>query len=307
MRLRSYAKVNLALSVGPAIPAGQANAGYHPIASWVHAIDLCDEVEIESQGVQAGRGLSGNASTYARLWSNGSRCEWPEDSDLGVRAHRLIERELSRPVPIRYAIRKRIPAGGGLGGGSSNAACVLDGLNHLLGGPIRHERLVELSRLLGSDVAFFLDTAHLGVDQPPRPAIVEELGDRIERVPPASGCLVLILPTFGCETRAVYKEYDASPRALREREVREIARRSENGLVSWEPLNDLFEPACRVQPELARRADSIERASGQRVHMSGSGSTLFLPMRDAGAASSLVERLHSAIGDTARVMRVALV
>ena len=303
MRLRSYAKVNLALSVGPAIPAGQADAGYHPIASWMHAIDLCDEIEIDLLDERASDG-----SIYTRSWANGSPCEWPEDADLGVRAHRLIERELNRAVPIRYAIRKRIPAGGGLGGGSSNAACVLVGLNSLLGKPIPHARLVELSRSLGSDVAFFLDDARTGTDYPPRPAIVEGLGDRIERLSPVTGNLVLILPPFGCETRAVYKAYDQSPRALREQQVRSLLRSVSGSLgLGWEPLNDLYEPACRVRPELGEIVREVDLFCGRRVHMSGSGSTLFVPMSDGSDANALVERLRSVAGGSLRVMRVALV
>ncbi len=300
MRLRSYAKVNLALSVGPPIPAGQANAGYHPIASWMHAIDLFDEIEFEVIGAD-------KVSSYTRLWANGTPCEWPEDADLAVRAHRLFEQEIGRAIPIYYEITKRIPAGGGLGGGSSNAATVLVALNAITARCVPYSRLVELSRELGSDVAFFLDGAIASTVAPPRPAFVSGLGDRIERTPRREGCLVLILPNFGCQTREVYKAYDQSPRPLREREVRELAQSAAASLGMWEPMNDLYQPACRVRPELAELARTIEQASGQRVHMSGSGSTLFVPSIDKEAAAPLVDRVQHALGTRARVVPVRLV
>ena len=108
----AHAKLNLALAVGQ--PDEQT--GYHPIASLFTAIDLHDTVSV--------RALHDDAapSQYAIAWDDGADTEWPSADDLAVKAHRAIERLIRRPIPIQLTVTKRIPAGGGLGGGSSDAA-----------------------------------------------------------------------------------------------------------------------------------------------------------------------------------------
>lgn len=308
MKITSYAKVNLALAVGPAIPANQPQAGYHPICSWMHAIDLFDEIEIEGR-------REGEASIYTRRWHDGRPCEWAEDADLAVRAHRRFEREVGRAVPIRLAVIKRIPAGGGLGGGSSNAASVLLALNAMLGAPVPHARLVELGLSLGSDVGFFLDEAcvqragdgiGLAPPPPPRPALVEGLGERITRLARTRGEITLIVPPFGCETRAVYRAFDAlGTGPMRDGKVREVVAIAASGvpLDSLALVNDLLEPAMRVEPRLREVYNATGNAVGRSVMMSGSGSTLFVP------SSERVDLVHSDSegGDSPSLVRTRLV
>jgi 4-diphosphocytidyl-2-C-methyl-D-erythritol kinase len=98
--VRCPAKVNLALSVG----APRAD-GYHPIASWMVAIDLCDELRLEPQP-------DGSTSTYTIAWAanalRASAIDWSLDKDLTVRAHRLVEQHVGRPLPIAMQMTKRI-------------------------------------------------------------------------------------------------------------------------------------------------------------------------------------------------------
>lgn len=271
---RAHAKLNLALSVGP-----PDSGGMHPIASWMAAIDLADDVKLEKAGDAA-------ASRYEIRWApdapRASAVDWPLDRDLGVRAHRLLEREAGRVLPIRMALHKRIPVGGGLGGGSSDAAAVLMGVNDLFGLGLSVGRLAELSRELGSDVAFFLDEA--AGDGPPRPAIVTGLGDRVERMERIAGEVVLILPPFGCPTGPVYRAYDEmGARALREGEVRSLAAEAgKEGRAPWGALfNDLAAPAAEAVPSFGRLLRELRaRADAVPVHVSGSGSTLFAPAGD---------------------------
>jgi 4-diphosphocytidyl-2-C-methyl-D-erythritol kinase len=315
-RFTSHAKVNLALAVGPAIASGQPQAGYHTICSWMHAIDLADELEIALDIEWLGRGQirNGEATTYTRHWDDGRACEWPEDADLAVRAHRLIERELARPVPVRLHITKRIPAGGGLGGGSSNAASVLMALNAMLGSPVAHARLLELGLSLGSDVGFFLDEACVrGVGDkielgPTRPALVEGLGERITRLARTRGEIMLIVPPFGCETRSVYRAFDAlMPGPMRDDKVREAVAKAEGGesIGSLVLGNDLMEPAMRVEPRLREVYNAVKISLGRPVMMSGSGSTLWVVGGDfgSGGAGATMRRIQA----EARVLRVHLV
>ena len=266
MLLRSYAKVNLCLAVSPAEPAGGPRAGWHRIASWFHAVDVFDDVKIEKA----------DATAYERAWAGGAPrptpIDWPEEKDLMVRAHRALEAHAGRALPIRLRARKRIPTGGGLGGGSSNAAMVLMGVAALYDLGLDIETLRALSRPLGSDVAYFLRAG----DGPPAPALVSGFGDIIGPAAAASGTINLVLPPFGCQTPAVYRAFDTMPpHPFQEDAARALALTGgEPG--QWESslFNDLAPAAEAVEPRLANMRKAIERA-GRRVHMTGSGSTLF--------------------------------
>ncbi|MEZ6235313.1 MAG: hypothetical protein R3B68_14085 [Phycisphaerales bacterium] len=266
MLLRSYAKVNLCLAVSPPEPAGGPRAGWHRIVSWFHAIDLCDDIEIERA----------DATAYERAWAadapRPTPIDWPEEADLMVRAHHALEAHIGRALPIRLRARKRIPTGGGLAGGSSNAAAVLMGVAALYDFGLDIETLRALSRPLGSDVAYFLCAG----DGPPAPALVSGFGAIIEPAAAASGTVHLVLPPFGCQTPAVYKAFDTlAPRPFMEDAARALSITG-GAPREWESslFNDLGPAAEAVEPRLANMRKAMERA-GHRVHMTGSGSTLF--------------------------------
>jgi 4-diphosphocytidyl-2-C-methyl-D-erythritol kinase len=271
---RAYAKVNLALSVGPPLPASAgAQAGFHPIASWFSAIELWDDLSLR-------RLDDGETSRYA-INSAGdaprrSPIDWPIEKDLAVRAHRLLEAEVGRPLPLEMRLSKRIPVGGGVGGGSSDAAAMLRGANLLFDLGLSDAKLAHLSTRLGSDVAFFVDGT---VEGPPRPAMISGVGDRIERVGRAPGWLVLLLPPVGCPTGPVYRAFDARPdAALQEGRVRALigAGIAQQRIDTRALFNDLAGPAQGVQPVLAQIRASAEQALETSVHVTGSGSTLFV-------------------------------
>ena len=266
---RAYAKLNLALAIGPAVddPASRSH-GYHPICSYMHAIELHDTIEIER--------ASSTEYDIAWLSEKGSAdpVGWALESDLGVRAHRAMEALAGTALPCAIRVRKAIPAGGGLGGGSSDAASVLLGLNELFGLGLGRERLVSIAMTLGSDIAFFVDPGFT----PPRPAIVEGFGERIERLNERrEGTEVtLIFPPFGCATGAVYGAFDAvcDRDAPDERPARAFAGESPVG--DEMIVNDLFEAACATTPRLREVRDALASGLGRAVHLSGSGSTLFV-------------------------------
>lgn len=185
-----------------------------------------------------------------------------------MRALRLVEQALGRALPVALRIEKRIPVGGGLGGGSSDAAAVLVGIRDLLSLSLTDAQLASMSHWLGSDVAYFIGEA------PPAPALVTGLGDRVERLPRrlAGGPIILVIPSFGCPTAQVYKAFDQLPRGKFDAaEVAALARGSGGDL-----FNHLLPAAERVEPRLAPLRDQVARLTGLPVHMSGSGSTLFV-------------------------------
>ncbi|MEZ6242579.1 MAG: hypothetical protein R3B57_05995 [Phycisphaerales bacterium] len=234
----------------------------HPICSWMACIDLCERLRVERLDAEA-------QSVFDITWDDGAPVAWDLASDLCVRAHALLEEHTGQALPVRVALYKSIPAGGGLGGGSADAGAMLQALRELFDLGLDDDELASLSRRLGSDVAYFLDA-----ESPPRPAIVSGLGDRIERLPRVRGELVLICPPFGCPTGGVYRAYDVSTNPVRESDIRALA---SAGVVDSPSLfNDLTSPAERVEPRLAELRSRLAETLETPVHMSGSGSTLFV-------------------------------
>lgn len=254
------AKLNLALSVG----APDA-AGMHPISSWMVTVDLFDELTIEALE-------PGSMSMYAILWHEQARrrrdIDWPIARDLSVRAHRLLEAHVGRPLPVKMRLEKRIPVGGGLGGGSSDAAAMLRAVDVLFDLGLGTDRLAELARSLGSDVPFLVRGGS---------AVVEGLGERLSPAPlPADTHAVLVMPEATCPTGPVYKAFDAlrPDAALQPGRVHGMAGRGaapEPG----DPFNDLAEPAFEVAASLRGDHASVQDLVQRPVHVSGSGSTLF--------------------------------
>lgn len=262
--LRAHAKLNLALAVGPPL-VHAPHAGLHPICSWMHAIDLCDEVRIEP---------ASSASAFEAAWEGGGPVEWPAEHDLARRAHLALESAVGRPLPARIRLTKRIPAGGGLGGGSSDAAAVLLGLNDLLGLGLDEPALHAIGATLGSDIPFFLDAQAHALGEPPRPAMVSGVGQGVERLPRTDGEVTLLVPPFGCPTGAVYRAFDARPAPPLD-PTRVLAAIDE-GSAGW--FNDLAGAAAEVEPRLGDLRRLLGEA-GLEPHVSGSGSTLFLAGR----------------------------
>lgn len=128
-------KVNVSLRV-----LGKRPDGFHEVDTVMVPLDLCDVLEF---------------SPAARLEMS---CDAPgvplDESNLVMKAGRLMERELGRSMPWHVRLVKKVPHGAGLGGGSSDAACVLRTLNELEHGGLSRERLAELGGEIGSDVGF---------------------------------------------------------------------------------------------------------------------------------------------------------
>lgn len=280
----AHAKVNLALAVGAPIDNDSEHDGMHPIASWMAPINLADELLVT-------RLEDDRLSRYAILWHTeapqpAAPIDWSVRDDLAVRAHLLLERESGQSLPVQMKLDKRIPVGGGLGGGSSDAAAMLLAVRELFELDLSDDDLRTISRELGSDVPFFLQRREDRPGLGPGPAVIEGLGEKytpVKPVHPSSAHLVLVLPEFGCSTGSVYRAFDhaitgidgSTDHVLRDVEVHKLA--SSGELRTAELFNDLGEPAQQVQPQLAAVMANIERAIGVTAHVTGSGSTLFLP------------------------------
>ncbi len=284
LTLACPAKVNLSLAVGPPRPGD----GYHPIASWMIAVDFADTLSIRPRDA----GTSTFSITFADDAPVGQEVDWPLEKDLTFKAHALLEGEVGRALPVDATIRKRIPAGAGLGGGSADAAGMLVGLNRVLKLGVTDERLRTLGAGLGCDVAFAVAAL-----QGQTAAVVTGLGERLEPVDPQPIRLVLVFPPFGCPTGPVYRAFDhgEAPAGPDEERVR---RRSLDGL-----FNDLTEPAMLAVPALRAAHAAVAAAADRPAHLTGSGSTLFtLPGPDEDAAQ-LADRIADRTGFAAVAAR----
>lgn len=261
---RSYAKINLHLEV-----RGRRPDGYHELRTIFQTVDLADEIGVER-----------SARPGVELEVRGA--ELPLDErNLAVRAARAFLSAWA-PADAGVALRlvKRIPAGGGLGGGSSNAATVLRALGELFAVRPDPAWLARVAGELGADVPFFL---HGGT------ALGSGRGDVIRPLadaPRPRGELVLLLPPAPLATAAVFAELAAPPLPAAPAGEPVWPRPGANAgdFAAWIGDNDLEAPAFRLCPPLGALYTAAVRSGARRVRMSGSGSTLFALFDEAGAA-----------------------
>lgn len=266
--IQTYAKINLILKVAP--PNEQ---GLHPIRSWMHPIDLSDQLTVTP---------TDSASSFTVQWDNGDSAykpvDWPIESDLIYTAHHAMEAHLGRSLPIQAHLVKSIPAGGGLGGGSSNAAGMLLLLNDLFDAGLNETQLQSIAHSIGTDIPFFIDLERHATGRPPRPAVVSGIGDSIHRLDPIQANLTLLIPPFGCPTGAVYTAFDQMHDDFVNRQIetsRVDAVAAKPTIQSSELSNDLTAPAAKAIPQLGTVLDALTER-GLTTHLSGSGSTIFM-------------------------------
>ena len=254
----AYAKINLGLRVLSKRPDG-----FHELRTVFQTISLADRLTI----------------TYTPATRTVITVEGMPDvpDNLAARAAQAVLTELNLEAAVQIHIEKRIPMGAGLGGGSSDAAAVLQALPALASCPIPMPRLFQLAAPLGSDVPFFLlgGTA-LGLGRG------EELYP-LQDLPPIEG--VLITPDIHVSTPDAYRALSLTltDPATKLASFQESVRRP-----LLEPLVNDFESVVFAQhPQLAAIKDSLLRQGANQALMSGSGSSVFALFRTAGEASKV--------------------
>lgn len=274
-------KINLTLAVGRPRPDG-----LHPITSLMLGLSpgFADELTIQAIDL----GPSQFDLAFAEDAPVVQRVDWPIESDLAYRAHQLVEAAIGRPLPIRARLLKRIPTGSGLGGGSSDAAGMLIGLNRLFNLALTDQQLVQMATQIGSDVGFAVQVL-LG-----RPAAwVTGTGDQIEPLLPRDTLhLLLLFPPASCPTGKVYRVYDElNGGASFDPDARPWIG-DQPVLNEIKPSNDLAQAAYQVSPVMQDFARKL-RTMGLEPFVTGSGSAMYLICRDAEAALQLQTRLSA--------------
>ena len=272
------AKINLFLHITAKRPDG-----YHDIFSLMQPVSLYDEVEIE---VNTDGGIVVEADVPGV--PNGP-------GNLAYRAARLFLDESGIESGVKISIRKRIPHGAGLGGGSSDAATVLSALNGLLDAGFSIEKLMALGAELGSDVPFFmLKTA----------AIASGRGTELTSVKLPSYQYVLINPGFGVSTEWAYSNFILTNRV----EDNTLFYSEDTSIdLPWltrSLYNDLESVTAPVHPQIDVIKEVLLNAGAEGALMSGSGPTLFGLFSDRTAALKATASLKESLGDECRVFHV---
>ncbi len=266
----SPAKLNLGLEI-----LRRRADGYHEIQTVFVPLRLADRLELRRGA--AGKGI--------RLEVHGAQL--PLDrSNLAWRAADRFCAEIGEPADLEIRIEKRIPVAAGLGGGSSNAAAVLVGLEALWGRTLGPSVRARIALALGADVPFFLD---------PRPALGTGVGERLEplRDLPEMHWVLVAFP-FGISTAQAYAE-SAAELTLPRDPTSIGALLGPKGLLS-SPRNDLEASAVRRHPEILRARRALESVGALATGMSGSGPTVFGRFASEQAARQAADRVEVPAG-----------
>lgn len=255
MKVEALAKVNFSLEV-----FGRRSDGYHALRSLVMPVSLSDTLVIDEDiDLESDTGYSDDLIVKA---AKVLRASAPDDGrSRGARIH----------------VEKRIPAGGGLGGGSADAAAALLALNDLWGTGFSTDELVAIGAQVGSDVPALV------LAQSGGPVLMEGRGERASKIPPLYSdtyptlALVLANPGVNCSTAEVYSRCTSrvtdDPSILYN--MRPAIESGDIEKVAATLMNDLEAPALALHPRIAEAKEALADAGAVGVTMTGSGSTVF--------------------------------
>lgn len=247
------AKLNLFLHV-----IGRRADGYHLLQSVFQLVDRCDTVWIKPDE-------SGNIVRRNPL------AGVPPETDLIWRAARLLQSHTGCSMGVTLDLDKRLPMGGGMGGGSSDAATVLLALNRLWGLNLSRKELMAIGLRLGADVPFFLFGCN---------AFVEGIGEIMTPVPSEDAWYVVLHPAVHVPTPDIFRDPDLT-RNTPAIKVRDLAAATTH--------NDLEAVAIRQHPLIAQHIDWLNQYAPAR--MTGSGSCVFARFASQDETTRVISRL----------------
>ncbi len=253
----SPAKLNLGLRI-----VGKRDDGYHLLKSVFCLIDLCDQIEIQLT-------QNGKISLIEHQQA------WFYQKDLSFRAAKLLQEHTKSKFGANIKIKKVIPSGAGMGGGSSNAAAVLMVLNQLWETNLSCKELMHLGLQLGADVPFFIQG---------RNALVTGIGEIIQPIEIPQLYFVIVKPDFHITTKNVFCSLNLDFQAIHEDLItaQDLIEQKTNDLetvvkIIYPQINDIFS-------ELNQYGNAV---------MTGSGSCVYLSFTDKNEAKKVANILHS--------------
>lgn len=244
------AKLNLFLHI-----VGRRADGYHLLQSVFRMLDWCDTLDFTLREDGA-------------IHRCGDLAGVPPEQDLTVRAARLLQTHTGCPFGADITLHKVLPMGGGLGGGSSDAATTLIALDRLWGTGLTRAQLAGLGLQLGADVPFFIGG---------RDAFVEGIGEVLTAIDLPAAQYVVVSPAVHVATAEIFRASDLT-RNTEPIRIADFAFRATR--------NDLQAVACRLNPEIAAAIEWLERFAPAR--MTGSGACVFAEVDSENAASDII-------------------
>lgn len=250
------AKLNLFLHV-----VGRRSDGYHLLQTLFRFISLHDTLHFslrEDGAVHRTNLIEGVA----------------EESDLCVRAARLLQSETGCRLGVDITLEKRIPMGGGLGGGSSDAATTLIALNRLWTLGLPRERLMQIGLRLGADVPVFVFGKN---------AFAEGVGEELQAYPLHEAWYVVLFPPVQVPTAEVFSHPELT------RDTVSITMRALERQQKQQLRNDLQSVVCDLYPEVARYLAWLDNFG--RATMTGSGACVFAEFASRSQAEAVLQKL----------------
>lgn len=245
--LHSPAKINLFLRI-----LNRREDGYHNLSSLFQTIDLHDVLSL-SLSVQ-----------------DSMTCTDPslpvDERNLVMKALALFRKKTGLPIYASIHLAKYIPHQAGLGGGSSNAATALWGLNQLAGNPVTEEKLMTWGAEIGSDVAFFLSTGTAHCTG--RGEIIKPLKSFLKDL-----SITIVKPQEGLSTPDVFRHLNLQKLSPCEPDM--LIEKLTHNFFETNLVNDLEEPAFRLKPQLLELKNQLLNSGYKNVLMSGSGTAFF--------------------------------
>ncbi len=273
INLLSPAKINLTLEI-----LGVRANGYHELRSIMQPIDFFDEVRLD---VEDGEGVSIESSGI----------EIPLDSEnLAWKAAEKYLGESGLSLSVKIHIKKRIPPGSGLGGGSGNAAAVLVGLNKLTNA-LTEEKLLNIASTIGADVPFFIRS---------QTCVAEGIGEKITLLRDFPIFYYLVLcPKLQVSTQEIYKKWDKLHTSQDQKslmakgpDIQETVSMFRDSTTP--PLrNDLEEAAISLYPEIGSYKKILSSMGAESVLMTGSGSAVYALFKDEDEAVDAYDYLKT--------------
>ncbi len=288
LKVQAPAKINLFLDV-----LGQRDTGYHDISSILLPVSLYDELEfevIDDDFIETSVEIIDGWSIDGDAWKDSSE-------NLVTAAARILKEASGYQGGAKIRLRKTIPIGGGLGGGSSDAAATLKSLNILWETGLPDAQLLEIGFRLGCDVPslFCCQAVH-----------VQGLGEKVRLISAAPGVdrremwVVLANPGFSVSTSNIYalcSQYLTSSPSASTNMVSAV-QNSDVELAAKNLFNGLEDIVFRKYPIIKMLAEHLVEAGSLGALLSGSGSSLFGLARDEGHAFDVEKRLHEAAGSS---------
>lgn len=255
LMLKAYAKINLGLK----ILSKDETDGYHNVDMITLPIELHDRIEIEL--------LPDN---YDSIITCDDKSLPTDESNLVYKAVKVLKEKYPFKNKIRIHIHKIIPVYAGLGGGSSDAAAVLIGLNKLLKLKLSEKELCEIGSKIGSDVPLCILN---------KPARVTSKGEEVETFNTKKAYKILLIkPNVGLSTKTVYDTYDKDAKTSNY-DIEQLVDGLKKGKIEdvYENMgNDLELPASTLLYEIKNIKETLEKSGLGKAMMTGSGSCVFL-------------------------------